>query len=136
MLGLVGFFLLPVEAAYRLENGVIVKFAGRGLVLAFLLVPQFIFTLLAAGIVWGMVWFSGRLEAAGNTAAHGLLSIIGNMVVMPQVVLVFAMLYILGYNLPGIQLPPFWVVAVGVVGLGTVILIRSFTRAINRAKQA
>jgi hypothetical protein len=63
-----------------------------------------------------------------------LLLIVGNMVAMPQVILLFAILDIFSYNSYQVHLLPLWIFAVFIMGLGVIILGIFFIKAIQQAK--
>jgi hypothetical protein len=62
-----------------------------------------------------------------------MLLLMGNMVALPQLVLVFAMLAIFSYNSYGIYLMPLWIFALIVMGLGGVVLGIVFFLAVQQS---
>jgi len=122
---LIGFFyrLLPAELAYHFQNGTPDRWMSRPALIAWTVVPQFVFLLMAIIIIYIAVMLSRKLQLAENTPTTRLLSIMGNMVVLPQVILFFAMLQFFLYNSYQIHLIPLWIFAVivmllGLIGLG------------------
>ena len=105
---------------------------NRGAIIAWMLTPQFLFALLAGVIVWGITELRSRFESTASHRVENILSIMGNMIALPQIVLGFAMLDIFSYNSYQIHLMPLWIFALIVMGLGGIILGISFALAIRR----
>lgn len=93
--------LLPAEIAYHFKfDGTPDRWLGRGVVVAWTLIPQLILTLLAGAAVWiitKMSIFSRHTESTWIKPKKILL-FMGNMIALPQFVLFFAMLDIFSYN--------------------------------------
>ncbi len=123
--------LLPVEAAYHFEDGAADRWMGRGALIAWLVLPQFFFTLLAWATVGGAAFISNRFQPTNRGWVERILLIMGNMVALPQIVLGFAMLDIFSYNAYQIHLIPLWAFAVIVMGAGGVLLGIFFVLAIR-----
>ena len=121
---LTGYFyhLLPAEVAYHFQDGSPDKWMSRGAIIAWMLTPQFFFALLAGAIVWGVIKLSAHFRQAVSTGVEKMLSIMGNMVALPQIILGFAMLDIFSYNSYQIHLMPLWIFALIVMGLGGMAL--------------
>ncbi|UCH43533.1 MAG: hypothetical protein JSW16_03035 [Dehalococcoidales bacterium] len=127
--------LLPVEVAYRfLSDGSPDRWLPRSTVILWVVLPQLIMVILAVLITWGITRLAVRFRApdSNGTAPQGMLKIMGNMVALPQTILLFAMLDIFSYNAYQVHLLPLWVNAVVVMGLGGIILGISFIRAIRQ----
>ena len=127
---------LPVELAYHFKpGGSPDRWLSRGALLLWMLLPQLVFTLMAGVITWGMTRLAARFwQPEGTGIKLGpILLLMGNMIVLPQAVLCFAMLYIFVYNAYQINLPPLWVFALIIVALGGVGLGILFVRAIRQA---
>ena len=86
--------LLPAEMAYSFQPDSPDNWSSRGGVIAWTLTPQFFFVLLAAAIVQGVIKLSARFMQLDNirTFPGKVLSLMGNMVALPQLILAFAML--------------------------------------------
>ena len=125
------FPLLPSEVAYHFEDGLPDEWMSRGAAIAWMLTPQFFFALLAGAIVWGMIKLSAHFRQAVNTGVEKMLSLMGNMVALPQIILGFAMLDIFSYNSYQIHLMPLWIFALIVMGLGGMALGIFFILAIR-----
>jgi hypothetical protein len=104
--------------------------------LAWTLAPQFLFALLASAIVWGMTKLSARFQQIESTPVQKLLTIMGNMVALPQIILLFAMLDIFLYNSYQIHLMPLWLFALIVMILGVIILGIIFLKAIWQVRES
>jgi hypothetical protein len=131
------YLMLPGELSYGFRAGAPEETTGRGVVLAWTLVPQFVFVLFAAGIVRGVVGFGRRLAPREGTGAlpARVLFIMGNMLALPQLVLAFAMLDIFVYNSYRIHLMPIWVFALIIMALGGLLLGIFFVQALRRVSQ-
>ena len=123
--------VLPSEVAYHFKGGIPDKWLSRGAITAWILVPQFLLTLLAGVMVWGISRFSNRFQPTTSRWVGKLFSIMGNMIALPQIILGFAMLDIFSYNSYQTHLMPLWVFAVIVMGLGGTILGIFFILAIR-----
>ena len=130
---LTGYFyhLLPGEVAYHFQDGSPDRWTSRGAIIAWMLTPQLLLALLAGAIVWGTVKLSAHFRQTGNTGVKKMLSLMGNMVALPQIILGFAMLDIFSYNSYQIHLMPLWVFALIVMGLGGMALGIFFILAIR-----
>ena len=127
--------LLPAEVAYHFKNGSSDKWISRGVFVAWTLIPQFFFVLMAAGIVWGVTKLSALFRQAESPLIKPgkLLSVMGNMVALPQIILSFAMLDIFSYNAYHTHLFPLWVFTLAVMALGGIIMGIFFVSAIRGA---
>ena len=126
--------LLPAELAYSFKPGLPDNWASRGAVIAWTLVPQFILAMVAAAIVWGVIKLSKRFgQSEGNWIRPGkVLSLMGNMLALPQIILAFAMLDIFVYNAYQTHLIPLWVFALIIMALGGVYLGIFFIQALRQ----
>ena len=137
----VGYFyrLLPAEVAYRFRSdGAPDGWLSRSAIVLWALVPQVFLTMLAGAVTWGI----GKLRAAVSEAVTGmatldrLLLATGNMVVIPQTILFFAMLDAFSYNSYQIHILPLRVVAVIVAVVGAIALVAFFFRTVRRSWRA
>jgi len=130
------YWRLPAEMAYQFQSdGSPYKWIGRGTVILWTLLPQFLLTLLAAGTTWGLSRLVASYIESASTAIgpEFILRLIGNMIALPQAILCFAMLDIFLYNAYQIHLLPVWVLALIVLGIGGIILGIFFIRAVMQA---
>jgi uncharacterized membrane protein len=123
--------LLPSDVAYHFQGSSPDKWLGRGAFTAWLIIPQFFFTLLSF-IVVRMVLLGARYWPSADTPLHKLLPVMGNMVALPQFILLFAMLDFLIYNTYQIKLLPLWVVTLIVMIVGGIVLAVFFIRTIRQ----
>ena len=126
--------LLPDEIAYHFQNDSPDKWLSRGVFLGWMIVPQVFFTILAIIIV-RITMLTSRYLPQYRSPLPGLLPIMGNMVALPQIILIFAMLDFFLYNAYQIKLVPLWVFTLIVLVLGAVVLIILFIRALRRYRQ-
>ena len=130
--------LLPVEVAYRFKpdgSPAPDSWLSRGMITLWLLVPQFLLTLLAGAITWGITKLGILSRQSGSAwiKLKGMLSLMGNMIALPQIILCFAMLDIFSYNSYQLHIMPLWVFTLIIMGLGGIILGIFFILAIRRA---
>ena len=127
---------LPTEVAYHFKlDGSPDRWLSREMITVWLLVPQLLLTLVAGAITWGITKLgilSGQPEGTW-IKPEGILSVMGNMVALPQIILCFAMLDIFSYNSYQIHIMPLWVFALIIIGLGGIILGIFFIRTIRWA---
>ena len=126
---------LPVAVAYHFKSdGSPDRWLSRGAITLWTLLPQVLLALLAGAITWGIARLSAlfRQPDSNRIKAGSILQVMGNMVALPQIVLLFAMLDIFSYNSYQIHLMPLWVFAVIVMVAGGAILGLFFIRAIRR----
>jgi len=130
---------LPTEVAYHFKlDGSPDRWLSREMVTIWLLVPQLLLTLVAAAITWGITKLGmlfGQAEGAWIKPER-ILSLMGNMIALPQIILCFAMLDIFSYNAYQIHIMPLWIFALIIMGLGGIILGIFFILAIRRAWRA
>ncbi len=130
---------LPAEVSYHYQsNGLPDKFTDRGMLVLWTLLPQLLLTFMAAGITWMTARLFGQHIEPESSYMNPevLLKIIGNMVSMPQIILLLATLDIFLYNLNQVHLLPVWVIVLIVLGLGSIILSIFFIRAMMQAWKA
>ena len=127
---------LPNEVAYHFTpDGSPDKWLSRGAAIAWAVAPQLFLTLLAVAITWGTTRL-GRLfgQTEGAVIKPGrVLAFMGNMMVLPQIILFFAMLNIFSYNSYQTQLMPVWIFALIIMVLGGIIIGIFFIQALRRA---
>jgi len=124
--------LLPDEVAYRFSGGEPSHWSGRGAFIAWVLILQFVFALLSLAIAYLATSTSRRLQIDESSLNRSLFTIMGNLMALPQIILLFAMLDIFLYNAYQIKLIPLWVFALMVLVLGCIILGVFFIRSIRQ----
>lgn len=127
---------LPNEVAYHFKpDGSPDRWLSRGAAVAWALAPQLFLTLLAVAITWGITklgMLSKQTEGA-LIKPERVLSLMGNIIALPQIVLLFAILDIFSYNSYQMHLMPVWVFALIIMVLGGIILGILFIQTIRRA---
>ena len=127
--------LLPAELAYHFKSdGSPDRWLSRGAIVLWTLLPQLFLTLLSAAITWGIKKLSGfflRAESARIEPAS-IISVMGNMVALPQIIIFFTVLDIFSYNSFQTPFLPLWVLVLIILGLGSIILGIFFIRAIRQ----
>lgn len=130
--------LLPAEIAYHFKfDGTPDRWLGRGVVVAWTLIPQFLLTLLAGAAIWiitKMGSFSSHTESTW-IKPEKILLFMGNMIALPQFVLFFAMLDIFSYNSYQVHIMPMWVFLSIILGLATIALVLLLAFIISRARR-
>ena len=136
--GLTGYFyrLLPAEVAYHFQaDGSPDRWLSRGAIILWALLPQFLFTLVAGAITWGITRLATMFSQPETTwiRPEKILAVMGNMVALPQILLCFAILDIFSYNSYQIRLIPLWVFALIVMVVGSIVLGVFFFQLIRQA---
>ncbi len=127
---------LPVEVAYHFKtDGSPDRWLSRGAIILWMLLPQLFLTLLAGVITWGITKLGALFRQPERTwiKPEQILSLMGNMIALPQIILCFATLDIFSYNSYQIHIMPLWVFVLIIMGLGGIILGIFFIRAIWQA---
>jgi len=125
---------LPQETTYRFSNGAAVSTIGRGAFLGWSLGMQLVFVLIAAVIIFLVISASRQLHLAESELNKTLVGIMGNMVALPQIIIVYAMLDIFIYNIYAKALPALWAFGLLVLFAGAVIIAVVFFRAFARSR--
>jgi len=127
---------LPNDVAYHFNpDGSPDKWLSRGAAIGWAVVIQLFLVLVAAAIPWGTTKLSalaGQIEGA-VIKPERTLSLMGNMIALPQIILLFAMLDIFSYNSYQVHLMSVWIFALIVMVIGGIILGVFFIQAIRRA---
>ncbi|HUT67767.1 MAG TPA: hypothetical protein VMW86_04370 [Dehalococcoidales bacterium] len=126
---------MPEEVAYRFSGSEPTHWFGRGGVIAWALVLQFVFALLSLTIVFIATTASRRLQIGETDLNRSLFTVMGNLMALPQIILLFALLDIFLYNAYQIKLIPLWVIALIVMVLGGVVLGVYFIRTIRQFRR-
>lgn len=129
------YHLLTDEVAYRFSGGEPTHWFSRGGVIAWVLVLQLVFALLSLAIAYIATSASRRLQLDETDLNRSLFIIMGNLMALPQIILLFAMLDIFLYNAYQIKLIPIWVIALVVMVLGGIILGVYFIRSIRQSRR-
>ncbi len=125
---------LPSEIAYHFTDGVPDRTMPPVAFLAWMIVPQVFFNLIAISIT-RLMMTAAKYAPPGQTPLLELLPIMGNMIALPQIVMFVAMVQLLLYNAYNTGLVPLWIFAVAILILGGVILGIMFMRIIRRYRR-
>jgi len=119
------YHMLPAEVAVRFDvDGAPEMWLGRGATMLWMLLPQLLLVLVAWGIAWGATRLDTRWGWAwGGVKARRMVSFMGNVVALPQLILFFAMLDILIYNAFQAHILPMWIFLIVILGLATIALL-------------
>ena len=123
---------LPDEVAWRFNaDGSLVS---RNSIIMWAIVPQVLLTLLAVIIAYGTTRISHLFDQTSGAGINldTILLIMSNMVVIPQLILLFAMLNIFSYNAFQTRIGFIGWVALAIIIVGLVLLSIFFIRAIRK----
>jgi hypothetical protein len=129
------YHLLPIDTAVHFEpDGTPDRWLTPPMTTVLALLPQFFLSLVAVALAWLMTRVVSRFWQPGETKGNleTIISVMGNMLALPQIVFAFAMADIFVYNAYQVRLPPLWIFALIVMVLGGVIIGVFFIRAIRR----
>jgi len=119
------YHLLPTEVAYHFKlDGTPDRWLSREMTMVWVLAPQLFLALLAGGIGWGITKL-GLLSGQPETTwvkPERILSLMGNIVALPQLIVCFAMLDIFSYNSYQRHIMPMWIFLLIILGLATIAL--------------
>jgi uncharacterized membrane protein len=133
------YHLLPSQLAVRFDlDDTPSMWLGRGATILWIILPQLLLLLVAWGIAWGVTRLGRRFGQAegGWVSAERIVSFMGNIIALPQIIILFAMLDILGYNAYQIHILPMWLFLVVILGLATIALVMVAVFIYLRARKA
>ncbi|MHB8105478.1 MAG: hypothetical protein ACYDG5_08080 [Dehalococcoidales bacterium] len=125
---------LSSAVAYHFQGDSPDRWLSRGGFVAWMIIPQLFFTLLAIGVV-RMVMLTARFIPADSSPLPRLLPIMGNMLAIPQLIFVFAMLQFFLYDVYQVSSIPVWLLSIIVLVLGAIILAVIFIRTVRRYRR-
>jgi hypothetical protein len=125
---------LTAEIAYHFQGDTPDRWLGRSAFIAWMIIPQFFFTLLAFATV-RVIMLGARYWPPDSTPLKNLLPVMGNMLALPQIILFFAMLQFFLYNAYQMKMVPLWIIALIVMVLGGITLVVFFVRTIRRFRR-
>ena len=120
--------------AYHFHNGTPDRWMSRGVFLGWMIAPQILFTLLGFSLI-RILMLGSKYVSLEETPIARLLPVMGNMVVIPQIILFLAMLEFFLFNVYNITPVPFWIVAAAVLAVGAAVLAILFARIMRQFKQ-
>ena len=90
--------------------------------MVWMLLPQLLLVLLAGGVAWGITKLGILVKQTGSIGvkAERIVSFMGNLVALPQLVLFFAILDILSYNSYQTHILPMWIFLLVILVLVTI----------------
>jgi hypothetical protein len=112
---------LPDQLAYQFSEGTPDGWVGRSAFIAWTLIPQAALAIIAFAIAMTVI-FVARRWSFESPLLGKLLPVMGNMLALPQVIILFAMLEVFLYNSYQIKLISVWAFALAVVVLGGIAL--------------
>jgi uncharacterized membrane protein len=122
------------EIAYHFNGDTPDKYLTRSGFITWMIIPQFVFAVIALAIV-RLVSMTSRNFTMENSPLQDILPIMGNMLALPQIVIIFTMVSFFIYNVYEIRLISLWIFIVIVLVIGVIILALLFMRAIRRARR-
>jgi hypothetical protein len=122
---------LPAQVVWQL-NSVNSPTISRSQIALWAIVPQVLLTLLAVIIAYGATGISALFQeaAASGIQLDSILMVMSNVVVIPQLILTFAMLRIFSYNSFQTDVNFVWWVSLAVIIVGIILLSVFFIRAL------
>lgn len=125
---------LSSDVAYHFSGDTPDRYISRGAFIAWTLIPQLLFILLAVGIV-RLISLTARHFPPEGSPLDDILVIMGNIWALPQLVIIYAMIDFFLYNVYHTQLIALWIIVVIILVVGAIALVILFMRAIRRAHQ-
>jgi len=117
------YHLLPTPVAVHFEvDGTPDRWLSREMAMVWVLLPQLFFVLMAGAIAWGATKLGTLFRQAESTRIkpEGIVSFMGNILALPQLILCFAMVDIFSYNSYQTHLVPMWIFWLAILGLVTI----------------
>jgi hypothetical protein len=122
---------LPPEVAYHFQGSIPDRTVSPGGFLAWMIIPNIFFTLMAISIV-RIVMFWAKYVPPGETPLLELLPIMGNVIALPQIVMLAMLLQLLLYNVYNTGLVPLWIIALVILVIGGAVLGIMFARIVRK----
>ena len=133
----VAFFnTLPEQVAYHFTDDIPDRWVSRGAIIAWLLFPQFFLAFIGVALSGIGSIISRRYDLSDISHIKRILMAMSNMVALPQLILIFAMLDIFLYNAYEIRLLPLWVIVLAVLLFGTVALGVFFLQTLRQFRRS
>jgi len=119
------YHLLLAEVAVHFKvDGTPDRWLSREMTMVWVLMPQLLLVLLAGAIAWGITKLAARFWQPRGTRTNleTILSLMGNMIALPQIIVCFAMVDVFSYNSYQTHIMPMWVFLLVILGLVTISL--------------
>jgi len=133
------YHLLPAGVAVHFElDGTPDRWLSREMTMVWMLLPQLLLVLLAGIIAWGITKLGILFGQSGGSGvkAERIISFMGNLVALPQLIVFFAMVDILSYNAYQTHILPMWIFLLVILVLVTVALVVFLVFILSRARRA
>jgi uncharacterized membrane protein len=130
------YHLMPAEVAYRFGiDGAPQNWFGRQSYLLLVILPQLLLVLAAIVVTWSTSRLGRSFAQAASTLnLERVALVMGNMVILPQVVLAFVMLDIFSYNVYSMHLIPIWLFTLITMTLGGILLTIFFIQVYRQSR--
>ncbi len=129
---------IPQQVAYHFAaDGSGDLWIDRGMLLTTMLLPQLLLASLSVVIAVALLRVGSRFVNEGKISApllRGVISMMSNMIALPQLILLFAMLDIFLYNAYRFHLFPLYIFAIVVMIFGGILMGFFFFRVITKAR--
>ncbi len=128
---------LPATLAYHYNGaGVPDRWLGRNQIVFVTLLPQFFLTLLSVITTWGVARLSSQFQQIQiSVKPERIISLMGNIVALPEMILAFFMLDVYLYNTAKIHIMPVWAFGTIVMVAGAVFLAAFFFQSLRGARR-
>jgi len=134
VLAIVFYPRLPEEVAYHFNGDLPDRWLGRAAFTGWTVIAQAILAVSAFSLV-GIVLLSARRWSVESPTLKKLLPVMGNMVALPQLIILFTMLYVFLYNSYQVRLISVLAFAVIVLAVGGAVLVVLIVRAAHQARR-
>jgi uncharacterized membrane protein len=125
---------LSSEVAYHFNGDIPDRWISSGSLILWMIIAQSIFAVIAF-IVVRLVSLASRHFPTEASPLQDILSIMGNMLALPQLVIIFTMVSFFIYNTSQIKLISIWIFALIVLVIGSAVLVLLFMRAMGRTRR-
>jgi uncharacterized membrane protein len=123
IIGAVFFPRLPAEIGYHFRaDGTPDRWLSKEMAMALMLAPQLLLALLAGATIRGMTKLNILPSEGSGIDPEKLLSRIGNLVALPQIVIGLVIVDIFTYNAVQVHLMPTWAFLL-ILGIATIALV-------------
>ena len=126
---------LPQDTAYRFSGGIIVSQVSRSAFLLWMLALQLVFTIIAVAVTFLVTSAARRMRLPENQVIGTVIKLMGNMLALPMIIVIYAMVGIFIYNIYGKTLPALWGFALVVLVAGGIFMTFLFGRAFVQARR-